>query len=210
MPEEEGLVALDEEAGAGEVAVHGASSGGSSAAPSAAQGERDEERKIEVGEGVEHEVGVGEGWQGGGGGAELDGEHARGLGGGDAGAGVLHRQAALGRDAEARGGGQEQVRGRLAVRHLAGGDHGVEGAFEVEAAQGGVHPRSERGGGDSDGDAAMAQLADEGADARKGLDGTLEQAQDGLVVGAQEVCGRARPGRSGGAPSPRRPPRRGR
>src|SRR3990170_4530578 len=123
---------------------------------------RRQQREVEAFEGVQHQVGLVQGREGGGGGAQLHGEHASRLGGADAGQRVLDGQAALRRYAEARGGREVQVRRRLGAGHLAGGDRRVEGVLQAEAPQGRVYPGAQGGAVDGDGDAPSPQLSKEG------------------------------------------------
>src|SRR3990170_4834218 len=148
---------------------------------------RRQQREVEVRRGVQHKVGLVQGREGGGGGAQLHGEHPGGLGGADAGHGVLDCQAALRRYAEPRGGREVQVRRRLGAGHLAGGDRRVEGVLQAEAPQGRVYPGAQGGGGDGDRHAEPLQLADERTDAGQRLHRSLQELEDRPVVGGEEA-----------------------
>jgi len=77
----------------------------------------------------------------------------------DAGRGVLDRDAVLGGDAETLGGGEEEVRRRLAALDLVAGDGDLEDVAEAGGAKRRVEPFARARRRDRDAHAAAMQLA---------------------------------------------------
>ena len=91
-----------------------------------------------------------------------------------------------GGDAEALGGEEVDVGRGLGVRDLSGGDGGVEGVGEAEAAEQGVDPLRQGRRGDGDGDARAPEGGEQLADAGEGLVQVGELAAQLEVVGGDE------------------------
>ena len=119
---------------------------------------------LEFVEVVDGEVGGGE-FVGGVGGGDADDAHAAGAGGGDTDMGVLEDHAALGRAADARGGGEENLGVGFAVGDILGGDDAGEKFRESDEAEREVDVCAVCGGADGAGHARVAQTLQPGADA---------------------------------------------